>query len=169
MARMESKITAAQVRHLLSYDAMSGVFTWRENRSNVKAGAVAGCKNVHGYLVIRLFGKLRLAHRLAWLHHYGDEGMPALLDHINGDKADNRIANLRAATKVINGQNRRTAQTNNKSSGLLGVAWLERVQKFMAYIDVGGKRRYLGLHSDKAVAHQVYLDAKRKIHEGCTI
>lgn len=166
---MSEKLTSEAIRKLLRYDHSNGIFTWRENRSNVKAGAVAGCRNIAGYIVIRIFRKLHLAHRLAWLYHFGDAGTPPLIDHVNGDKADNRIANLRAATKVINGQNRHRAQSNNLSSGLLGVAWIKHTRKYAAYINVNGKRQYLGLHSDKTVAHKAYLDAKRKAHEGCTI
>lgn len=109
-----------------------------------------------------------LAHRLAWMHFY-QEDPPKLIDHINGEKTNNRIKNLRAGDKVLNAQNQRRAQANNKSSGLLGVAFIRHVRKFAAYIDKGGQRKYLGWFDDKSEAHAAYLKAKRELHEGCTI
>lgn len=169
MSEAHSSPTQARIKTLLHYDQDSGRFTWRENRSNVKAGAVAGCLALNGYILIRIDRKLSLAHRLAWIYCNGDGDTPALIDHINGDKTDNRIENLRAATKVMNGQNRRTAQSNNKSSGMLGVAYISHTRKFTAYIDKNGKRKYLGLFEKKEDAHNAYLRAKRDLHEGCTI
>jgi len=169
MSKAHSTLTRDRLKELLHYDIDSGKFTWRNNRSNVKEGATAGCLSLNGYILIRIDRKLHLAHRLAWLYHYGDANIPRLIDHINGDKTDNRISNLRPATKVLNGQNRRSAQSNNKSSGLLGVAYISHTRKFTAYIDKGGKRKYLGLFERKEDAHEAYLLAKRVLHEGCTI
>lgn len=169
MSKAHSIPTQSRIKELLNYDADSGVFTWLSNRSNVKAGAVAGCLSLNGYILIRIDKKLCLAHRLAWIYFYGDAGTPGLIDHINGNKTDNRIANLRPATKVTNGQNRRRAQANNVSSGLLGVAYIAHTRKFTAYINAGGKRKYLGLFRNKEDAHNAYLSAKRQMHEGCEI
>ena len=169
MSEAHSIPTQARIKELLCYDTESGQFTWRENRSNVKAGAVAGCLSLNGYILIRIDRRLCLAHRLAWIYCNGDVETPGLIDHINGVKTDNRIANLRAASKVLNGQNRRAAQANNKSSGLLGVAYIGHTGKFTAYIDKDGRRKYLGLFEKKEDAHNAYLCAKRDMHEGCTI
>lgn len=153
----------------MDYNINNGQFSWRNNRTNVKAGAVAGCLSLNGYTLIRIDRKLHLAHRLAWIYCNGSAQMPRLIDHINGSKTDNRISNLRPATKVMNGQNRRTAQSNNKSSGLLGVAYIAHTGKFTAYIDKDGRRKYLGLFERKEDAHEAYLLQKRALHEGCTI
>jgi len=165
---MATMITVEQVREFLDYDPDTGGFSWRRARSNVKQGSVAGCTALHGYTVIRLLGKLHLAHRLAWLHHYGEEP-PPLIDHINEDKSDNRIANLRKANKALNAQNKRSAQRNNKSSGLLGVAFLPHVSKFTAYINANGKRKYLGLFEEKEDAHAAYLKEKQTMHAGAIV
>ncbi len=168
MSDKDSTLTQDLLRGVLDYSPDSGTFAWKVNRSNVKAGTPAGTPTKNGYLVIRVFDNLHLAHRLAWAYMFGYP-LPKFIDHIDGNKKNNAIANLRPCTKVTNGQNRRTAQTNNKSSGLLGVAWLDHVKKFTAYIDAGGKRKYLGLFLDKNDAHSAYLEAKRVLHEGCTI
>lgn len=165
---VDIQIEATRLRELLDYDTETGIFRWRCNRSNVKAGSVAGCPAPTGYTVIRLFKRLHLAHRLAWLHHHG-ENPPELIDHINGIKTDNRIANLRPSDKVSNGQNRRTCQTNNKSSGFLGVALIPHTGKYTAYINVRGKRKYMGLFEKKEDAYAAYLNEKRRLHQGSTI
>ena len=169
MSGANSTPTQSRVKELLSYDANSGLFFWTKNRSNVKAGAVAGCTSKNGYTLIRIDKKLFLAHRLAWIYCNGDDSVPDLIDHINGNKTDNRIENLRPATKVLNGQNRRAAQANNASSGLLGVAYISHTKKFTAYINKDERRQYLGLFENKEDAHEAYINAKRLLHEGCVI
>ena len=169
MSEQNSTPTQSRLKELLNYDPDTGIFTWRVNRSNVKAGSVTGCKANNGYLLIRVDRKAYLAHRLAWCYFYGEDAIPTLVDHKNGTKSDNRIGNLRPGTKITNGQNRHAAQSNNKSSGLLGVAYIPHTKKFTAYIDKDKKRTYLGLFEDKNDAHAAYLKAKRETHEGCTI
>lgn len=167
MSKTNSILTQEILREYLNYDLESGLFFWRKNISNIKAGQQTGCVGVNGYVHIRIFRKLHLAHRLAWLYCYGD--LPLIVDHKNGNKQDNRIANLRESSKVLNGQNRHSAQSNNLTSGLLGVAWHPNIKRFIAHINVDGRRKHLGTFTDKNKAHDVYLKAKRELHEACTI
>lgn len=90
------------------------------------------------------------------------------IDHINGDESDNRICNLRLATKSENQQNKRRPRKDNKA-GLLGVCWFERAKKWRAQITVNGECKYLGLYVTPEEAHAAYLTAKRELHQGCTI
>lgn len=162
-----TELTVERARELLNYDPLTGIFTWRLGRPGAKKGAIVGCDNKNGYQKIMLDRRAYLGHRLAWFIAYGswpDDG----IDHINGNKYDNRIANLRQATTTMNGENRRKAQINN-TSGFLGVSWDSGCKSFRASIRVQGKYRSLGRFLDPAEAYQAYLTAKRQLHAGCTI
>ena len=89
---------------LLSYDAATGMVVWLVNKGIAKAGQVASSVNALGYGRVKINGKSVLAHRLAWALHYG-EWPDGAIDHINGIKTDNRLCNLRLATRAQNQQN----------------------------------------------------------------
>lgn len=114
------------VRSIISYDGETGEFIWAQDRIGgngtvvAAAGERAGYLASNGYWVVSINGAKYTGHRLAWWMTYGMEPPPCL-DHISMDKADNRICNLRAADKSINGINRKP-QSNNKS-GLSGLLW----------------------------------------------
>lgn len=160
-------LTAEQLKTTLDYDAETGVFTWRIRPSKaVKAGDVAGCVEKRiGYITIGIAGRIYKAHRLAWLYTHG-EWPRGLIDHINGNKADNRICNLRDVFADGNSQNVRKPNVRNKS-GFMGVIWFQN--KWRASMSVNGKSKWLGDYSTPEEAHQVYLEAKRKYHAACTI
>lgn len=98
------KITAARVRELLNYDPDTGLFTWRvANGGQSSPGKPAGCVSAR-YPCVALDSKLYLLHRIAWLHTYG-EWPQHQIDHINQNKRDNRLCNLRDVTASVNQQN----------------------------------------------------------------
>lgn len=152
-------------RIYLEYDSESGVFTNKASRtSNTVIGAVATCKAGNGYLGIHLEGRQYHAHRVAWLWHYG-RWPDGVIDHINGDRSDNRIRNLRDVSIALNGQNRFGPQKNNKS-GFLGVMWNKAAQKYAARIRYNGKFAHLGFFDDPVEASKAYMAAKREKHAG---
>lgn len=104
-------------------------------------------------------------HRLIWFAAHGP-GMPEMLDHMNGDRSDNRLFNLRPADKQLNAENQRTARSDN-SLGVLGVS--PHGNKFRAVIRSKGKRYHLGLFDSPEQAHAAYVDAKRRVHAGGTL
>jgi hypothetical protein len=161
-------LTAGRLRELLDYDPGTGVFRWRANRGRVRAGGVAGSLSVSGYLKARVDGRSHWAHRLAWLYVHG-EWPRGGIDHINGDRSDNRIGNLRDVPQRINAQNRRTARRDNTSSGLLGVDWHAHRQRWRARIRLRGGRLDLGHFDTPEAAHAAYVEAKRRLHEGNTL
>ena len=155
--------------NILRYDPQSGDFIWLENRGRSgKKGDRAGTITRDGYVRIRSSGVNMLAHRLAWLFVYGS--WPKLcIDHIDGDRSNNRIANLRDVSLGVNQQNRRHAMPNNKTSGLLGVSFQSNRGLWVASIGVNGKRKHLGRFSSPQDAYLAYLTAKRQFHEGNTL
>lgn len=149
------------LRDLLSYDEVSGAFTWNESRGSVKKGSLAGYLGSGGYWQIKVSGSLYLAHRLAWLYVHGiwpDDQ----LDHKDGDRLNNSISNLRQCNSAQNHQNRRSVSGSTSSS--VGVCWEEGRKRWRADIKVEGKPRYLGRFLTEAEAISAYAKAKRDIH-----
>lgn len=163
----KADLTAQQVRELFVYDAATGTIARRDGR---RGGRPAGSINENGYrrVYIQGFGYYT-AHRIIWLYHYGD--WPKIIDHINGKRSDNRIENLREVSTILNNQNLTSAKAQNVS-GLLGVSKRGN-GKFTATIkaNLAGRtvQLYLGLYNTAEDAHAVYVDAKRRLHDGCSI
>lgn len=158
-------ITYEAVAVALAYDPATGEFTWLTRSTRTRVGDKAGC-SYNGYRFVKFQQKKLAAHRLAWLLTY--RVWPENdIDHINGDRSDNRISNLRDVPRAINAQNTRRARKDNRSSGLLGVT-LDHTQ-WVARIWVAGRNKYLGRFGTKDMAHAAYIAAKRQCHEGCTV
>jgi len=166
----KADITQDRLRELLYYDPESGIFTWNVYMtSRARKGGVAGCVNGDGYICIGLEKKLYVAHRLAFLYMLG-KFPDAQADHINGNRTDNRWANLRNASLKENTQNRRSAPKSNKSTRLLGVTFeAKSVLPWRARIKVNGKKLSLGTFATPEEAYAAYVAAKREFHPGCTL
>ena len=148
----------------LRYEPETGKLLWRVNVSpRARAGAEAGTVGAEGYRVVQVARRSHQAHRLCWMLVNGSWPIGEI-DHINGVRNDNRIANLRDVTKAENMQNKRVAQRNNKSSGLLGVSWDKGRSRWQANIGVDGRQRKLGYFVDQHAAHAAYMTAKRAQH-----
>lgn len=157
----QNKLSAEDLRELVVYDKNTGAF-----RRLIK-GRVGSPYTVDGYIRLRIDGVSFRAHRLAWLYVTGD--WPSnQIDHINGNRADNRFENLRDVTTKQNTMNQREAHKNNKS-GLLGVRVRSDGSGFYASIKIDGKARYLGSFKDALAAHDAYVTAKREYHQTCSI
>ena len=144
----------------LNYDKETGIFTWKHNGTRgVKAGDIAGSKMNSGYIALSVSGKKLLGHRIAWLFAYG-EFAQGNIDHINRNKADNRIANLRLATYEQNAQNR--LKNSKNTSGFKGVTWHKRDKRWQAAITVKGKVLHLGYYKVLDDASKAYIEASKK-------
>ncbi len=166
---MNTELTQKQLKDAVDYDPLTGIFTRRTRTAHcMSIGDVAGCPNGRGYLKFGVNGKSYYAHRLAWLFVYG-QFPHGIIDHIDGNRANNRIDNLRDVSRTVNNQNQRRAQSRNKSSGLLGVSFNNRNKNYVARICANGQQNHLGVFTDKNDAHQAYLTAKRHLHIGNTL
>lgn len=166
-AHFDGPLTMGRLRELLSYDPLTGIFTWRTGRPGASTGSIAGSLGGgHGYLVITVDRKKYLAHRLAWFYTHGE--WPAFdLDHKNTRRADNRIDNLReAVAPALNQQNQRKPHRDNKL-GVQGVCLVRG--KFRATIGIDNRSTFIGNFDTIEEAHQAYVERKRKIHGGCTL
>lgn len=132
------------------YDPDTGIF-WRR-------GKPAGCKTCYGYLKVWYFGQQPLAHRLAWFLTYGVWPQKQI-DHIDGNRLNNAISNLRECDNTQNQQNSK-ARAHSKI-GLKGVG-RTRVGRFGAVITINGKRTSLGTFATPEAAHAAYMAAAAK-------
>lgn len=173
---MPRPIPAAQfVRECFEYSPDTGELVWRrrplhhfksprgEWQWNARyAGTVAGSTHSGGYVQVVVNKKKLFAHRIAWVFISGSWPTDEI-DHINGDKSDNRKDNLRAATHSENGRNKKISSRN--TSGAKGVHWFDRTQKWSAHLNIGGRQTTLGYFDTIAEAAES-VRAAREIHHG---
>lgn len=163
MSRKDCTLSQERLREVLKYCWVSGKFSWLGRGKGRVTGEVAGCTSKVGYTVIRIDGVLYQAHRLAIFYIYG--AWPEYdVDHKNGVRTDNRLDNLRCATRGENLQNQRTAKPFNRS-GLLGVIWSSQASKWMARVTHNGKQHHVGTFDTPEEAHAAYVVKKRQLHE----
>lgn len=131
----------------LDYNPQTGAFKWKRRRTQ------AGCVNTAGYLVIRIKKTLHYAHRLAWFLHYGT-WPEREIDHINRDKSDNRISNLRLATSTQNKVN--CGMRSHNTSGYKGVFWSKQKARWQARATRHKKQFHLGFWDTAQQAGEAY-------------
>lgn len=142
-----------RLKQIVTYNKNTGLFT------KIKTGTVISSTN-YGYLRLFIDNKRYKLHRLAWLYEFGV--LPSkFIDHINGNRSDNRIVNLREVTNAENCLNQKKAKKNS-STGLLGVS-KHGNGKYQASIMYKGKDIHLGTFKDPHEAYRIYLQEKKKI------
>jgi hypothetical protein len=161
------KISQKRLKELLSYNSETGVFTWKENRSGkTKKGMVAGyIQQNNGYRRIRINNVAFRASRLAWLYVHGY--LPENdVDHINNIRSDDRIVNLREATRSCNLRNHLKSKRNK--SGVSGVCYHKRDKKWIVNIGEGGRLCHVGCYKNFQDAVLARLKAEKKYgYESC--
>jgi hypothetical protein len=143
-----AEITQSYVKELLNYDPDTGLFAWRQRRGGAKEGPVKGCDNGKGYLSLQINRKRYYLHRLAWFYTHGQ--WPSELDHINRDKSDNRIFNLRIVSRRQNNFN--TGLRKDNTSGHKGVCWYPQNRKWCARSFTNGRYIHIGIYETKEAA-----------------
>lgn len=159
---MSNKLTQAQLKELLNYDPATGAFTWVARLGSARPNTPASAHvDQYGYKRLMVHGRPYAQHRLAWMYMTGE--WPAQqVDHLNGNRGDNRWVNLREATDAQNRQN--MAKKAGTRSRLQGVTWFPRDGKWRSRLTINYKSHFLGYHDTEEEAHQAYLKAKAKLH-----
>lgn len=150
-------ISQEEIRNLLDYNPDTGLFFWKRNRGKILAGTKAGHPNSMGHLEIKINYKAYLAHRLAWLYIYGHfpEGD---IDHANRVRNDNRLSNLRLATRSQNIANsrRKLGASGYRGVHAHGPSWRAMIKK-------NGKLMVLGTYKTPEAAYEAYCKASKKL------
>ena len=158
-------ITVESLRGLLDYDPDTGIFCWRVSRGNrIKVGAAAGTVSSNSYAVIKINGMPFKAHRLAWLHFHG-VCPEHQIDHIDENKSNNRISNLRDVPQSMN-QHNAIKPRKDGTSGYRGVSWERGNKRWRAQIQANGRKQCIGYFKSAEEAHAAYLAAKLRLHPG---
>lgn len=140
------------------YDSTTGLIFYRKKRTNSnRLDKPAGTINNCGYWILKFNSKMYTHHRLAWFIHKGEWPCHGI-DHINGDRADNRIDNLRDVPRFVNMSN----QYKHRSGKLVGCSFDKRRAQWKAKITINKKEMWLGYHPTEAAAHSAYVQAHNK-------
>lgn len=169
--------TPTELRQLLDYEPATGTLVWRKrgpeyftDRASTPdacasrwngnyAGKVAGSKKANGYIALGIWGTDITAHRIAWAISHG-EWPPEDIDHINGDRADNRLVNLRSVSRAMNMRNQRFKVRT--PTGVVGVV-ITRGGRFLASIGCNESYQYLGTYLTKEEAVEARCKAERRL------
>jgi hypothetical protein len=146
-SKKHDQLTQEYLKSILHYDLDTGIFTW-------KAGYLD-----NGYVRIEINNIQYRAHRLAWLYVYSE--MPkSLIDHIDGNRSNNKISNLREATYQANSENYKTPKTNK--SGVKNVSWYKGLNKWVVSINIKKTKKTIGYFEDLELAELVAVEARNK-------
>lgn len=143
-------MTQKELQDIFFYE--EGLLYWKEDRGNNKTkGKIAGCLDSHGYRIIRIAGKNYRASRLTYTYHFGEITNNLFIDHIDCNRSNDKIENLRLVTLKENAYN------TNKAKGYY---FAKTEGKYVAQIKVDGRDLRLGAFKKEEDARNAYLEAK---------
>ena len=141
------------------FDYKDGQLYWKERiNSSIDLSKPAGCIEKNGYRRIQIEGKIYREHRLVWKYHYGKDPKE-FIDHIDGNRSNNNIENLREATNQQNLFN--TGPSKNNKLGIKGV--IKYGNKYRATIIINGKSKYLGMFNTTEEARLAREESEKKL------
>lgn len=157
-------LNADSWHEVLHYE--DGILRWRIKPShNVRVGDTAGKIGSNGYRHVGFMHKRYPAHRIIWVMHFGPIPEGYEIDHINHDRADNRVENLRLVSRLDNMKNKTSSKNN--TSGVTGVHWSKTCKKWQAQITINGKHKHIGLFNDlhEAIAARMRAEVMYGFHK----
>ena len=134
------ELQQSRLKELFKYDSLTGILSRRINKAMAKAGDHVGSISNDGYLEASVDCKLYKVHRLIWLYVNGE--MPNIIDHINRNRLDNSILNLRNVDRLSNQRNSKIPKTN--TSGFPGVSWCKANKNWRVQLSVNNKSKAIG-------------------------
>jgi hypothetical protein len=153
-------LTQERLKEVLNYDPSTGMWTNLICRSRAKANCVVGGRRVHGYVAFNIDKRRYYSHQLAFLYMTGS--IPKEIDHIDGDRANNKWENLRIATRRDNNANRKPSEHRILPKGVTEVQSRgKRTGRFFARVSRNNKGIYLGCFSTPEEAHEAYVNAAK--------
>lgn len=152
---------------MITQERLHKMFEYRDGHlyrkislGRTKIGDKVRFVNNKGYLAVNIYKKCIAVHRLIWMMQHGE--VPTLIDHIDGNRQNNRIENLRLADKFNNAQNKKMHRNN--TSGIKGVSWHKRTAKWKAQIVCQNRHYSLGLYKSIDEADEVVCLAREMLH-----
>ncbi|TYC48755.1 HNH endonuclease [Zoogloea oleivorans] len=146
--RAVTKEIPSQIELRRLFDCSDGKLFWKVSRQKINIGDVAGSLKKTGYTTVTIDRKIYRLHRLIYQFHKGDLSADVVVDHIDGNPANNRIENLQVVSQKQNLQ--KITKHSNNTSGLVGVCWHKKSNKWRAsYIDSNGKFKHIGYYTNK--------------------
>jgi len=142
------------------FDYIDGKLVWKVKRKRVNVGDLAGVVHPNGYLRTGLNGRIHLNHRLIFMFHHGY--LPEIVDHIDGNKLNNKIENLRGANKITNQQNQKIKKEN--TSGYKNVSFCKQTKNWVVQIKVNGRSKTVARYANIEFADLVAQEARAKYH-----
>ena len=160
MSTKDSTLTQEYLQSAFEY--RDGNLYWLESpNKKIKIGKKAGTLTKSGYINICIDRKFYRAHRLIFLHQNGF--LPNFIDHIDCNKSNNKVKNLRVATKSQNQCNK--AITSSNKSGVKNVSWSKYREEWVVQISINGKKKFIGRYKDLELADLVATEARDKYHK----
>jgi hypothetical protein len=155
-------LTREKLKEALEYNPETGKFFWKIRTSKrIHIGDEAGCLAGNGHILIRMYGKLYQASRLAWLYVYGENPLEEI-DHKDVNSSNNKIDNLRLATRMQNQWNTRV--TSRSKTGIKGVCWNKSSNKWHVQINHNNQRVYSAYFDDLNETKEAMLREREKWH-----
>ena len=153
------KIIPENIRNFIKYNHVTGEFSWiKINTNSQKLTDKVGTIKTKGYGSVCFYSSSYLLHRVAWFLHYSEQ--PVIIDHINGDKLDNRIVNLRNCTNKQNVINAKISKNN--TSGITGVSYNKKRRTWDVNIKINYVKKHLGTSKDINTAKKIRKEAEIK-------
>jgi HNH endonuclease len=146
-----------EIREYIDYNPETGECVWKKKTSKyskVKVGDTVGHLSSDGYRSFKVSDNMYQLHRVIWFLYHGEDPGDKQVDHMNGNRSDNRISNLRLLTH----------QENQHNNHCLGIHYSKNRRKWTAQIRLDGKKKHLGGWDCPLLAGLAYQDAKKELH-----